>query len=110
MRSLKLKKQINRFYNGRPNASFTYNAKHHTIFATSAGIWTIRLEVVPCTQHITELALSEFWLFVALKKHLKSVRLTCDKQVQAATVIFFKNSLKISQRLFQATGSTKATL
>jgi len=55
------------FIRGKPNDSLTYNAKLHNRVATSAAIQNIRREVFPCSLYNTDLALSNFWLFVALK-------------------------------------------
>lgn len=44
----------------------------------------IRLQVVPCPPYSPQWALPDFWLFAALKKCLKGVHFTCDKEVQAA--------------------------
>jgi len=70
----------------------------------------IRLEVFLCFPYNIHLALSDFWLFVALKQHLEGFRLTCYEPVQAATIIFFENRHRVSQRLFRKTFSAKTTL
>ena len=68
----------------------------HTIAAISAATENIEFLVVPCPPYSPDLAPSDFWLFAALKEHIKGINFTRDEQVQAATGKWFKNSLKIS--------------
>jgi transposase len=65
------------------------NAKLHTSYATSAVIESTRFEIVPHPPYSLDLAPSDFWLFAALKKHLKEIYFTCDEDVQAATEKWF---------------------
>jgi transposase len=59
------------------------NTRPHTGAATSAAMESIRSEVVPHPPYSLDLVPSEFWLFAALKKHLKGIHFTCDEEVQA---------------------------
>ena len=52
----------------------------HTGAATSGEIDSIILEIAPHTPYIPDLALSDFWLFAALKKHLKGFHFTYDEE------------------------------
>jgi histone-lysine N-methyltransferase SETMAR len=65
------------------------NARSHTHAATSAAVESIGFEIVPHPPYRPDLALSDFWLFTALKKHLKSNHFRCDNEVQAATAKWF---------------------
>jgi len=61
------------------------NAKPNTFAATSAAIESIEFQVVPHPLYSLDLATSDFWLFAALKKHLKGIYFMSDEEVQAAT-------------------------
>jgi hypothetical protein len=65
------------------------NARPHTSAATSAAVDSIEFEVVPHPPYSPDLAPSDFWLFGALKKHIKGNRFTCDEEVQPATAKWF---------------------
>jgi transposase len=52
------------------------NARPHTSAATSAAVDSIGFEVVPHPPYSPDLVLSDFWLFGALKKHLRDNRFT----------------------------------
>lgn len=56
----------------------------HTIAATSAAIENMEFEVVTCPPYSPDLAPSDFWLFAAIKEHIKGIHFTRDEQVQAA--------------------------
>jgi hypothetical protein len=53
----------------------------HIGAANSAEIESITIEVAPHPSYIQDLALSDFWLFAALKKHLKGFYFTCDEEI-----------------------------
>jgi hypothetical protein len=59
------------------------NATPHTSARTSAAMQSIISEVVPHLSYSPDLALSDFWLFEALNKHVKGINFTCD-EVEAA--------------------------
>jgi histone-lysine N-methyltransferase SETMAR len=61
------------------------NARPHTTAATSVAVASTGFELVPHPPYSPDLAPSAFWLFGALKKHLKGNCFACDKEVQAAT-------------------------
>jgi len=61
------------------------NAKPHTVAASSAAIESIEFQVVPHPPYSPYMAPCDFWLFAALKKHLKGIYLIFDEEVQAAT-------------------------
>lgn len=69
----------------------------YTGAATSAEKESITLEVAAHPPYIPDLALSDFWLFAAHKKHLKGFHFTCDEE------IVLEHSLKTST----TTGSKK---
>ena len=60
------------------------NAQHHTIAVTSTAIESIEFQVVPHPFYSLDMAPSDFWLFAALKKHLKGIYFIFD-EVQATT-------------------------
>jgi histone-lysine N-methyltransferase SETMAR len=62
----------------------------HTSAATSAAVNSIRFEVVPHPPYSPYLAPSDFWLFGALKKHLKGNHFTCEEEVQATVAKRFQ--------------------
>jgi hypothetical protein len=72
------------------------NGRCHHGAVTSAVIELIRFEVVPHLAYSQDLAPSDFWLFAALKKHLKGIHFTCDKEVQLIQESDFENGLKSS--------------
>ena len=57
------------------------NARLHTGAAASVAIERIGFEVLPRLPHSPDLAPSDFWLFVALKKYLKGIHFTCDEEM-----------------------------
>jgi hypothetical protein len=57
------------------------NARVHTSAGTSAPIENMGFEVVPHPLPIAQIWQSDFWLFAALKKHLKVIHFTCDEEV-----------------------------
>jgi hypothetical protein len=66
-----------------------YNTRPHTGDATSAAIDSIGFAAIPHPPHCLNLAPTDFSFFAALKKHLKGINFTCDKQVQAAVRKWF---------------------
>jgi histone-lysine N-methyltransferase SETMAR len=61
----------------------------HNSATTSAAVDSNVFEVVPHPPYSPDLAPPHFWLFGALKKHLKGKRFTCDDEVQAAMAKWF---------------------
>jgi histone-lysine N-methyltransferase SETMAR len=55
------------------------------------AIESTELEVVPYPPYSPDLALSDFSLLAALKKHLRGVHFTCDKALPAAIGKLFKD-------------------
>jgi hypothetical protein len=72
------------------------NARPHTSAATSAAVDSSRFVVVPHPPYSPDLASSDFWLFRALKKHLKGYCLHVMKKVKLLRQNGFKNGLKNS--------------
>jgi hypothetical protein len=50
----------------------------------------IRFQVVPHPSYSSDFIPSDFWLFVALTKHLKGIHFTHDAEVQAAMGKWFQ--------------------
>jgi transposase len=73
----------------KADASQHDNAKPHTSYATSVVIESTRFEIVPHPPYSLHLAPSDFWLFAALKKHLKDKHFTCNEDIQAPTKKWF---------------------
>jgi hypothetical protein len=69
------------------------NAKPHTD-VTSVAIETISFEVVLHALYSPDLELSDFFLFGAFKKHLKSTRFTYIEEFQAAVAKKFQQQPK----------------
>lgn len=59
------------------------NTRPHTSAATTVVKENIRFQVVPHPSYSSDLEMSNFWLFVALMKHLKEIHFTHDAKVQA---------------------------
>jgi hypothetical protein len=72
-----MKEQITFIVGGKSQCLFNVL----TLDPTSVAIESTELEVVP---YPPDLALSDFSLLAALKKHLRGVHFTCDKALQAA--------------------------
>jgi hypothetical protein len=72
------------------------NARPHISAATTVVKEKIRFQVVPHPSYSPDLVPSDFWLFVALMKHLKGIHFTCDAEVQLLRENGFKKSLKSS--------------
>jgi len=66
------------------------NARPHISAATTVVKENIRFQVVPHPSYSSDLVVSDFWLFVALMKHLKGIHFTCDAEVQAAMGKWFE--------------------
>jgi len=60
------------------------NARWHTCAATSSTTDSFRFEVVPYPLYGLHLALSDSRLFATLKKGLKGIPLTYNKDIQVA--------------------------
>ena len=85
----RLKQRIQRVHLGRKPTPPPHDIRPHTSVAPSAAV-AIRPEAVTRPLYSLDLALSDFWLFGALKKHLKGNCVTCDEEVQAAMVEWFQ--------------------
>ena len=55
---------------------------------------SIRFNVVSHPPYSPDLASSQFWLFVTLKKHVKRIQSTCDEEVQGAKVKWLQGQPK----------------
>jgi hypothetical protein len=86
------------------------NAKPHTTAATSAGIESIEFEVVPNPLYSPDMALSDFWLFAALKKHLKGIISYLMKMFMLLQENDWENSLKNSAQTCLKTCSALVAL
>jgi hypothetical protein len=61
-----------------------------TSAATSEAIQNLEFEAVAHSPCSPDLAQSDFWLFAALKKHLKGIYFACDEEIPAATEKWFR--------------------
>jgi histone-lysine N-methyltransferase SETMAR len=85
-----MKEQITFIGREKPVLIQHVNTGPHTSVATSVAIESTELEVVPYPPYSPDMALSDFSLLAALKKHLRGVHFTCDKALTAAIGKWFQ--------------------
>jgi histone-lysine N-methyltransferase SETMAR len=87
----KLKQRINRVRRDKKPMILQHdNARPHTSVFTKAALDNFGFQVLAHPPYSPDLAPSDFWLFGTLKKYLRGIHFTCDDEIQAATIKWFR--------------------
>ena len=96
MKILKKAERTNHSHSFGEKSQFFFNILSDPTIMLPLQGWqdSIRFNVVSHPPYSLDLAPSEFWLFAALKKHVKGIQFTCNEEVQAAMVKWLQGQPK----------------